>query len=913
MTIPLRVKRTVLHKRKGRIILKIRKPRPVVKAVSPVHAPHTVKGRIVLDSTHHDPAKQLELKGLCLRVVTLAQAIKERQFYAYQVEVAYRICESLLSHDSEVITCLMARQMGKCLKKGTKVMLASGQIVNVESIAVGDELMGDDKSPRKVLEVTSGTDTLYTVTPVGNYAEPYTVNSAHILTLLRRGRRGAPDEVVDIAIKDFLALPPSTQSRYMGLKAEVDFPERETLLDPYWFGLWLGDGSSHGPSITTGDNEVVSEIFRYAFALGERVSKYSEKGNCSSYAIVGTGLIQGRLRSHAVLGRKHIPMQYLANSRKVRMELLAGLIDSDGFKHSDTNYQIVQTNEQLAKEIQHLARSLGFRASLRVKPTTCQTGAEGSCFVVHIYGKIWEIPVRVERKRATPVTLRENPLTYGFTLKKEARGEYFGFVIDGNKRFLLGDFTVTHNTELIGAIVAAILIILPSLARQYPDDWHLNITDENGVYRGFMLGVHIGIYAPRMDQSAIMFERVKHSLETDTAKKVLGELRIALEVSNGNCVRLSNGSSVLCQSASEQSKIEGATHHLLIAEEAQEISDLKMKKSLHPMVSATGGTIVKVGTATTTKCDFYTAIKHNERTQLVTGLRNHFFYPYTVGMQFNSLYKKVVEREKVRLGEASDEFRTSYCGEWIFERGMFATLEQLFNRDIAQENGIWSSRYATGAFDARNHSVVAGIDWGSSSDSTVVTALAVDWTTPLESARGFTLQGGSYSYTYYPKHVIDWLEFVGDNYEIQFWNVINYLKGIKGLKKVVTDSNTCGKPIYDRLAATLAGSGIDVVEFNFQPKIKSDGYKSLYSDICGRRITFPAGAGHRNSNYLRFVQQMLDLRKTYKSGLMQVAHPEEKDAHDDYPDSLMMAAWGANDATDGNGVDFSGKNPFYSA
>lgn len=468
------------------------------------------------------------------------------------------------------------------------------------------------------------------------------------------------------------------------------------------------------------------------------------------------------------------------------------------------------------------------------------------------------------------------------------------------------------KTETIGAIVAAIAVIVPSLAKQFPNDWRLNLTDEKGVYRGFAHGVKIGIYAPRLDQSGIMFDRTKQALETDTAKKVLRELNISLMVFNGNTVKLSNHSRVLCQSASEQSKIEGETHHLLVVEEAQDVGDLKLRKSLRPMVAATGGTIVMVGTASTRKCDFYMACRHNQRVELVTQKRNHFFFPYTVGIQYNSLYRKHIEQEKIRLGEDSDEFRMSYGAEWIFERGMFVTQEQLFHRDIAQTNGLFSAVYPFGLPQKlRYYSIVLGIDWGSASDSTVLTFLAVDWNNPLDSGYASNANG-MFHYQYFQKHVVGWVEFLGDDYETQFHAVHEAIRTFKGLSKVVTDSNTCGLPIYDRLVAVTARTGIEVEPFNFQARLKSDGYKSLYGDICARRLTFPAAPVVRaSSSYRKFVNQMLDAQKVYDNGLMKVSHPDEKDAHDDYPDSLMMAAWGANTPARSNRIDISMNNPFY--
>ena len=468
------------------------------------------------------------------------------------------------------------------------------------------------------------------------------------------------------------------------------------------------------------------------------------------------------------------------------------------------------------------------------------------------------------------------------------------------------------KSESVGAIAAAIALVLPSLAKRFSGDWHLNITDESGVYRGYAFGVKVGIYAPKQEQSAILFERVRKALTSDIGKKVLAELKVSFDVRNGNTIKLSNGSRILCESASEQAKIEGETHHLLLLEETQEISDQKIRKSLHPMTAATMGTIVKIGTATTYKCDFYSAIKVNERIQLVTGKRNHFFFPYTVVQKYNSLYKRYIEQEKIRLGEDSDEFQTSYAGRWIFERGMFATQSQLFNFDTAQVKGIWSARY-DGILPRplRGYSIVAGIDWGSSHDSTVVTLVAVNWDNPIETGEYETEEGGRQRYEHYQKHIIGWLEFVGDNYEDQFGQITDYLKKIPHLRKVVTDSNTCGKPIYDRLVAVFANTAVMIEPFNFQARVKSDGYKSFYSDLCGRRITFPADDNVRKSReYQKFVQQMLDLRKEYKNQLMVVNHPDEKGAHDDYPDSAMMAVWGASSPASAYRPEFLTHNPF---
>lgn len=451
------------------------------------------------------------------------------------------------------------------------------------------------------------------------------------------------------------------------------------------------------------------------------------------------------------------------------------------------------------------------------------------------------------------------------------------------------------KTEIVSSLVAALLVILPYLAKQYPDDFRFNLTDEHGRDRGFGGGIRVGIYAPRMDQASIMYERVRLYLGTKNSKRVLKEMNLEVEVSNGTTVRISNGSRCLCESASEQSKIEGETHDLLIAEEAQDITDLKMKKSLHPMVSSRNGTIVKIGTSTSQRCDFYDSIKTNERYELAGGPKNHFFYPYQVCQKFNSLYKLYIEKEKVRIGEDSDEFLMAYECKWLFERGMFVTQEQLFHKSVAVTDGhMFGNMYPYGLPTHNGpYSLVVGIDWGRMYDSTVLTVMAVDWNNPVETVSIQNDQGINHI-DLFNAHVINWVEWQGDNYEYQFHEIVAYLMSLgPNLKRIVTDSNTAGQPIFDRLASVFEDREIEVMPFNFQERKKSDAYKAFYAAICGRRITFPASKGTRlTPAYRKFVHQMLELRKSYKRGVMHVTHPLVKNAHDDYCDSVCMALWG---------------------
>lgn len=462
------------------------------------------------------------------------------------------------------------------------------------------------------------------------------------------------------------------------------------------------------------------------------------------------------------------------------------------------------------------------------------------------------------------------------------------------------------KTEIISALLASIGMLFPELAKWLPNDPRFNYVNSNGTYMGWKHGIRIGIYAPKLDQSGITFNRLCGCLNTDEGASVMRELGITYVTANGNTIRLSNGTRILSESASEQSKIEGETHDILVLEECQDIGTQKIRKSCHPMVASTKGTIVKIGTATKVKGDFYEAIRNNERTYAATGVRNHFCYPYFICQEFNSAYKDYIDKEKKRIFEDSDEFKMSYKCEWILERGMFITTAKLCRPDIAVTLGDRSKFYFSSP--PWRTSQVAGIDWGKEDDSTVVCVVDVDWTTPAIELYKEDYER-TVDFTAYNKHVLAWLVMNGDDYETQFYKVVEFIERFKNLRKIVCDSNSIGAPMFDRLSATLEDHL--VVPFNFTPQLKSEGYNMFATDLTAGRFTYPASQLCRETiHHRQFITQMLDLEKSYRNSLLHVSHPDVKGAHDDYPDAAMLANWGANTPANSMEIEVANENIF---
>ena len=355
-----------------------------------------------------------------------------------------------------------------CHAAGTPILMFDGAILPVEDVRIGDRLMGPDSSPRTVLELHAGEDEMVEVRPIKG--DPFIVNAGHILTLIKvnEGSRGshataAPGgTILDISVDDYRQRSTYFRHLHKLFRVSADFPAREPpTLDPYFLGLLLGDGSlKHGSlAITTPDVEIVETCFAMAGQLGLAIRTDQMGDNeANSYHFSGrqggTNTLRKLLRDLGVLGvgasEKFVPDAYRLGSRTVRQAILAGLLDTDGHLTRGC-FEIVSASRRMADDIAFMARSLGLRAFI------AQRQVNGTAYWrLCISGDTTCLPLRVVRKIPQPRRQKKDVLRTGFTLHDVGKGTYCGFTVDADHRYLLGDFTVTHNSGKTIMLSAAV-------------------------------------------------------------------------------------------------------------------------------------------------------------------------------------------------------------------------------------------------------------------------------------------------------------------------------------------------------------------------------------------------------------------------------------------------------------------------
>ena len=274
-----------------------------------------------------------------------------------------------------------------CLDPETKVLMFDGKFKKAKDVVIGDLLMGDDSTPRKVLKLFEGEDEMFEV--IQSKGKSYKINSSHILTLKKKSfLKMLPDVTVDISLKDFMKQHKTKKQQYRGIQTHIEFPKKEVPIEPYLVGSWIGSGKD--------------------------VPQFE---------------------------KRRIPDIYKINDRKTRLSLLAGFIDSNDcetpFSNSETNYKIKirESESLLIEDFEYLCHSLGF--------SFYKYSFESGYFICNISGsKLDEIPVCCEKRLNSKIDV----LSKKIKIVSCGKGKYNGWTLDGNGRFLLSDFTITHNS-----------------------------------------------------------------------------------------------------------------------------------------------------------------------------------------------------------------------------------------------------------------------------------------------------------------------------------------------------------------------------------------------------------------------------------------------------------------------------------
>jgi superfamily II DNA or RNA helicase len=328
---------------------------------------------------------------------------------------------------------------GKCLGKDTPILMYDSTIKKVQNVKVGDKIMGDDSTQRIVQSLARGRETMYKIhTDSGHYI----VNESHILSL-----KTSNNTIVDIPLMDYISN--KHEQKLYGYRVPIDF--------------------------TMDNNVEITPTTTKAYAHGWNRAVFDKS-----------------LTAHYLSAKEEyqvIKQKYIKTERNTRLQLIAGILDSNYFNQHKNNkrenyfshiigepfidnyFNIINVSNQFAEEILFLVRSLGW-GGVKSKIFTPELEEKyallremDTLYKVELYfpnyEEIYEIPLRNKNNTKEWIhetakdKIRKDDLTlYNINVERLEEDDYYGFEIDGNRRFVLGDFTVTHNTVIALNIIS---------------------------------------------------------------------------------------------------------------------------------------------------------------------------------------------------------------------------------------------------------------------------------------------------------------------------------------------------------------------------------------------------------------------------------------------------------------------------
>ena len=342
------------------------------------------------------------------------------------------------------------------LADSTLVLTSNRGWVNHGDLVVGDMVFTPNGESSEVVGVSEKDYCDYKVTFTDG--SEILAHSGHLWSVYKRGGKKQSIHTTDEIMEDYVYYE-GNKRRYryqLPLIKPLQYPSKELPIDPYWLGLWLGDGTYNKPCIThaSEDNEWIKHV---PYKVSS-VSIHNKTGVHTTY-FSNQGLIE-KIRELNLYENKHIPELYFTASVEDRLKLLAGLIDSDGSVDKKGRVRFTNTNKKLIEGFAQLCDGLG----LYHGQISCITAEEQNriksekeyglpivskkdCYCVG-FQATYPIPTRIPRKACTGKGLRRRLSIINVEKVNDGEMGKCIEIADPEGVYLVGERLIpTHNSK----------------------------------------------------------------------------------------------------------------------------------------------------------------------------------------------------------------------------------------------------------------------------------------------------------------------------------------------------------------------------------------------------------------------------------------------------------------------------------
>jgi hypothetical protein len=294
-----------------------------------------------------------------VKVVTLDKGVTQFDLYDYQERLVNKLCTN------RFVIGKLARQSGKALSLDTLIPTKHGWTTMGE-IQVGDEIFSSNGTLTKVnfkSEIFTDHDCYKLYFDNG---EVVTADANHLWKVKTTRNKEYVLNTLEIFNK-YQTIKPNTRGNgfvvgyHVDIQQCLELPEQDLPIDPYLLGLWLGDGYSSSGRIISHKND----FSEYKNNTSFQIKSQRVENNCVVATIEN---LHTNLNKLNLLKNKHIPQIYLRSSKEQRLQLIRGLMDTDGsIKNNTRSYEFYQKDSVLVDNFIELISSLGIKCRKRIK------------------------------------------------------------------------------------------------------------------------------------------------------------------------------------------------------------------------------------------------------------------------------------------------------------------------------------------------------------------------------------------------------------------------------------------------------------------------------------------------------------------------------------------------------------------
>lgn len=420
------------------------------------------------------------------------------QFYLPRRQVLRKLgiiqaLQDLLDDKLDILSISMSMGTGKGQRENAKILTPSG-FKRFGDIKVGDKVISGTGKVSEVLGVyPKPSMPIYELTfNDGSKVQCSQDHIWHVQTRYDRNR----GQYRDIETKDMLDKVKCEKNNYTNYSIDyvpvIDcFEEKKLLLDPYLMGVILGDGGLTNDSviITLPDEEIKNEVekrlpkecvLQYSDRFDYRIKRKEYRNRWVRNEVVYALEKYDLMKKHSY--EKHIPKDYLYSSYNDRLELLRGLLDTDGYAW-EHGIEYTTTSKQLALDVKELVCSLGGYCSIAEKK---KSGYKKDGEFIECR-QAYRLVIQFSANQPNPFKLSrkanlykpKRPVLKRFITSIEYVGEEKTsciYISDPSHLYITDDYIITHNTTVEEYFVSYYMGLYPEKYNLYSS--HTNaITD----------------------------------------------------------------------------------------------------------------------------------------------------------------------------------------------------------------------------------------------------------------------------------------------------------------------------------------------------------------------------------------------------------------------------------------------------